>query len=69
MDALSAPERIQLAEDLWDSVVAANAEIPLTAGEVEVLDSRLDDLERHPDAAKPWEEVRARLQERARRGA
>lgn len=68
ISALSVPERIQLAEDLWDSVAAADADIPLTPAQVEELDRRLDDLERNPDAGVPWEVARARLEERVRRG-
>ena len=68
ISALSVPERIQLAEDLWDSVAAADADIPLTSAQVEELDRRLDDLERNPNAGVPWEVARARLEERVRHG-
>jgi putative addiction module component (TIGR02574 family) len=66
-DALSVPERIQLAEDLWDSIDARTADIPLAPGELAVLDSRLEDLERVPDSGAPWDEVSERIQERLRR--
>lgn len=65
---LTVPERIQLAEDLWDSVAAASADIPLTSAQAEEIDRRLEDLERHPDVGEPWEAVRARLEERVRHG-
>lgn len=68
ISALTVSERIQLAEDLWDSVAAADTDIPLTPAQVEELDRRLDDLERNPDAGVPWEVARARLEERVRRG-
>lgn len=64
---LSVAERIQLAEDLWDSVAAAAEDIPLTAAQAEELDRRLDDLKRDPDAGEPWEVVRARLYGRLKR--
>jgi putative addiction module component (TIGR02574 family) len=66
--SLSVSERIQLAEDLWDSVAVTDANIPLTPAQVDELDRRLDDLERNPDAGVPWEVARARLEERVRRG-
>lgn len=69
IDSLSVSERIQLAEDLWDSIAVADADIPLTPAQVEELDRRLDDLERDPDAGASWEDARARLGERIRRGA
>jgi len=64
---LSVAERIQLAEDLWDSIPEA-AQIPLTEAQKAELDRRLEDLERDPDAGEPWEVVRARLYGRLARG-
>jgi putative addiction module component (TIGR02574 family) len=66
--ALTVSERIQLAEDLWDSVAAASADIPLTSAQAKEIDRRLEDLERHPDVGEPWETVRTRLEERVRHG-
>ena len=63
---LSVSERIQLVEDLWDSIAVSGADIPLTAAETEELDRRLDDRERNPDAGVPWDEARARIEERLR---
>jgi putative addiction module component (TIGR02574 family) len=64
---LSVAERIQLAEDLWDSI-PESADLPLTDAQKAELDRRLADLEQHPDAGEPWEVVRARLYERLKRG-
>jgi len=64
---LSVAERIQLAEDLWDSIPEA-ADIPLTEAQKAELDRRLEDLEHHPDAGEHREIVRARLYGRLRRG-
>jgi putative addiction module component (TIGR02574 family) len=64
---LSVAERIQLAEDLWDSI-PESADIPLTDAQRAELDRRLDDLEQHPDSGEPWEAVRARLYGRLKRG-
>ena len=63
---LSVAERIQLAEDLWDSI-PESADIPLTDAQKAELDRRLEDLEQHPDAGEPWEVVRARLSGRLKR--
>ena len=65
---LSIAERIQLAEDLWDSIPEDAVDVPLTEAQKAELDRRLDDLERDPDAGEPWEVVRARLYERLKRG-
>jgi putative addiction module component (TIGR02574 family) len=61
---LSVAERIQLAEDLWDSVAAETGDLPLTDAQIAELDRRLDDLERNPDAGESWDVVRARIQKR-----
>ena len=61
---LTVAERIQLAEDLWDSVAAETGELPLTDAQVAELDRRLADLAREPDAGESWEVVRARIEQR-----
>ncbi|MGH7333596.1 MAG: addiction module protein [Candidatus Rokuibacteriota bacterium] len=65
---LSVAERIQLAEDLWESISEEGADVPLTEAQKVELDRRLKDLERNPDAGEPWEVVRARVYERLKRG-
>lgn len=57
---LSVAERIQMAEDLWESI-PESSDIPLTDAQKAELDRRLEDLERYPDAGEPWGVVRARL--------
>jgi putative addiction module component (TIGR02574 family) len=61
---LSVAERIQLAEDLWDSVAADTGDLPLSEAQVAELDRRCDDLERDPGAGAPWDVVRARIEKR-----
>jgi len=60
---LSPAERIQLAQDLWDSVEdAAGTEVlPLTDEQRAELDYRLADLHAAPDDGSPWEEVKDHL--------
>jgi putative addiction module component (TIGR02574 family) len=65
---LSIAERIQLAEDLWDSIPPGEADLPLTEAQKAELDRRLEDLERDPDSGESWEVVRARLYDRLKRG-
>ena len=61
---LSIAERIQLAEDLWDSVAAETGELPLSEAQVAELDRRLTALARDPAAGEPWGVVRARVERR-----
>lgn len=58
---LSVSERIQLVEDIWDSIAAERDTAELTPAQREELDLRLDDAEANPGIGRPWQEVRARL--------
>ena len=57
---LTPAERIQLAEDLWDSITPEEMP-PLTAAQEQEIDRRLAEHARDPSRASTWEEVRARL--------
>lgn len=58
---LSVAERIQLAMDLWDSVVAEDGDLPLSEEQWQEIKRRIDDHERDPSSAIEWHELRARL--------
>ncbi len=61
---LSVPERIQLAENLWDSIAAEPDALPLTDAQRAEIERRLAEHDRDPTSAIPWEEVRVRLRQR-----
>jgi putative addiction module component (TIGR02574 family) len=61
LEDLTEAERIQLAEDLWDSVDPESLEIALTLAQAVELDERLEQLRRGPDSGESWEVVRDRL--------
>ena len=63
ISGLSVAERIQLAEDVWDSVAAETGDLPLTEAQAAELDRRLADLEREPNAGESWPVVRARIEQ------
>jgi putative addiction module component (TIGR02574 family) len=52
-------ERLQLVEELWDSLAAED--IPLTDEQKREIDRRWAEHQKNPDRGSPWEEVRARL--------
>jgi putative addiction module component (TIGR02574 family) len=58
---LSIAERIQLAEDLWDSISAQQEELPLTPTQIQELDRRLENYQKNPTSGSTWEEVKKRL--------
>jgi putative addiction module component (TIGR02574 family) len=64
LSELTVAERIQLAEDLWDSIAADTGDLPLTDAQKAELELRLDDFERDPGAGEAWEVVRVRIQRR-----
>jgi putative addiction module component (TIGR02574 family) len=60
---LSPAERVEIAQELWDSVEEANLP-PLTPAQMEEINRRMAEHERDPSRAIPWEEVRERLRAR-----
>jgi putative addiction module component (TIGR02574 family) len=58
---LTVAERIQLVEDLWDSIAADPEGLPLTDQQKREIDRRLAEHDEDPSSAVPWEQVRERL--------
>jgi putative addiction module component (TIGR02574 family) len=58
---LSISERIQLAEDLWDSILDRQDEVQLDPVQQQELDRRLDRHRQDPTAGSNWETVKQRL--------
>ncbi len=58
---LSTAERIQLAADLWDSILDRQDEIGLNQVQQQELDRRLEQHRQDPTAGSTWEEVKQRL--------
>lgn len=59
--SLSISERIQLAEDIWDSIAADQNAVEITDMQKNELDKRLADYALNPDDGDTWNEVRKRL--------
>jgi putative addiction module component (TIGR02574 family) len=60
---LTPAERVELAQDLWDSVEDTDFP-PLTAEQKAEVDRRLVEHNKDPSRAIPWEVVRERLRAR-----
>ena len=58
---LSVAERIELVEDIWDSIAAVPEGVPISDELAAELDRRLAEFEADPEAGSPWEEVRTRI--------
>jgi len=57
---LSVGERVQLVEDIWDTIPAGADDIPLTETQKNELDRRLQLLESDPQG-RPWREAIDRI--------
>ena len=62
--SLSIPERIQLVEDIWDTIAEVPEEITLTDEQKAKLDRRLDTYHLNPGEGSPWGVVRERIRSR-----
>ncbi|MEH1938519.1 MAG: addiction module protein [Nostoc sp.] len=58
---LSVSERIQLAEDLWDSILSTPDEVPLNDEQKQELDRRLEMHRQNPNQGSTWRSVKERL--------
>ncbi len=63
---LSPSERLDIADKLWDSVHPPGSArrgdiVVLTPDQMAEIDRRLEEHQRNPGRAQPWDAVRARL--------
>lgn len=64
IDRLSVEDRLQLVEEIWDSIAASPELAPLTEAQKQDLDRRVADLEANPENVVTWDEIKARIQGR-----
>ena len=58
---LSVSERIQFAEDIWDSIATVSEAVHITEKQKEELNRRLEAYHRNPNLGSPWNEVKKRI--------
>jgi putative addiction module component (TIGR02574 family) len=61
---LSVSERIQLVEDIWDSIEKVPGAVRLTDEQKMELDRRLDGFHNEPAEGSTWDVVRERIRGR-----
>jgi putative addiction module component (TIGR02574 family) len=61
---LSPAERLQLVEDLWDSIAATPEEVPVLDWQKEELARRKANHLQNPGSGSSWEEVQERIRKR-----
>ena len=57
---LGQAERLQLVEDLWDSIVEENASLPVSDEKHAELHRRKERFQQDPASGRTWEQVKAR---------
>jgi len=62
--SLSVADRLQLLEEVWDSLAATPEAIPVTDAQRKELARRRRAHARNPSAARSWRQVRSRLERR-----
>ena len=58
---LSIPERIQLVEDIWDTISLQAESVELTEEEKKIIDERLEAYHQNPGVGSPWKDVLKRI--------
>lgn len=70
IERMSPEERLELMEQLWDSLRPDPSHVPLSEAQEEELDRRLDDLEADIQSGVPlgipWDDVLRRIRNRSR---
>jgi putative addiction module component (TIGR02574 family) len=64
IQSLSVTDRLQLLEEIWDSLVETPDAVPVTHAQRKELERRRRAHARNPSAAKSWAQIRARLRRR-----
>ncbi len=67
IDRLGIEGRLELVEQIWDSIAADSAAVPLTDPQRTELDRRIADQDANPDDVVSWEKVKASVSERLKR--
>jgi putative addiction module component (TIGR02574 family) len=58
---LSVAQRIELVEDLWDSIAEVPEKLELTDEHKRILDERIEAFHLNPNEGSPWEEIKKRI--------
>jgi putative addiction module component (TIGR02574 family) len=56
---LSIAERINLVEEIWDSIAEENGCFELSEAQKQELDRRLESFRANPSQGRTWEEIKA----------
>jgi putative addiction module component (TIGR02574 family) len=63
---LSPEQRLQLLEQIWDSLATTPQSVPVTSAQREELERRLDELDRVGPVGIPWDDVLRKVRGQAK---
>jgi putative addiction module component (TIGR02574 family) len=63
LETLSISERVQVVEDLWDSIARSNANLPVPQWQKDELARRKARFLRNPDSGESWDQVKRAILE------
>jgi putative addiction module component (TIGR02574 family) len=58
IEALPVPERLQIVEDLWDSIARSNANLPVPQWQKDELARRKKRYLQNPESGETWDQVK-----------
>ncbi|NEP61286.1 MAG: addiction module protein [Symploca sp. SIO2G7] len=58
---LSISERIQLVQDIWDTIAISSEEVAITDSQKQELSRRLKLYEQNPDYISKWEDIKQKF--------
>lgn len=58
---LSVAERVQIVEDIWDSIAKNPEELTLSETEKQILDKRIESYQENPNEEIEWETLKKNL--------
>jgi len=62
---MSVAERIQLVEDIWDTIASSPESVPITDAQKEELDRRLQAYTQSPGEGVSWDELKEKVRKSA----
>ena len=66
IEGLELSEKLLLVEDLWDSIAASNAELPLPEWQKEELNRRYQEYQKGNPDLHDWQSVHEELREKCK---
>ena len=65
ISTLTVEQRLELLDEIWESLYETPQAIPLTEAQREELDRRMDEVDRDGPDGIPWDEVLRRLRSKS----